>query len=635
MIPKILQDEATARWVKDISLYLPVKSHFVLHGNIRDHFAFPVDDVDYDLLDLKQYLVESLHQVGYRNFLSVDPVRGLTLLFPSTATESEEAESLNWFNKQAREEVTFSRQQATGRISAEASFALAVEICETLIANRDTKTAIFFDYLMGQSESGETKEHVSFIRSLIQSYEAKPVGNDSFASFNTVFWCCDRDNDLPPWFALNNPRIRSVNIPKPDLALRRIVCAYQLKSVQGFDSLSAEEKKKVEEEFASQTEGMMLRDIQPIAKFCREQGSGALQIGDAAKRYKLGITEDPWKKIGKDKVEDTQEILRKRVKGQEAAIMKTMDILRRALSGLSGAQASKSSGKPKGVLFFAGPTGTGKTELAKSLTEGLFGDERSYIRFDMSEFNHEHSDQRLVGAPPGYLGFEAGGELTDAIKEKPFAVVLFDEIEKAHHKILDKFLQILDDGQLTSGKGERVYFSEAIIIFTSNLGMDQEGDTALRVSSEDDYPTLEAKLRSGVTRYFKEELNRPELLNRIGDNIVVFDFIRPEVAFQIMHKMVDNILSRIKESLGVEVLLSGHDPQDPYAVSVGAYHQLAKLCTENLTDGGRGIGNKLESFLINPLSRELYERSVVKGGTVVIESVNVENAVPRLEVRVE
>lgn len=627
MTPRVLLDQATARWAKDIALYLPVKSHFVLHGNIRDHFAFPVDDGEYDLLDLRQYLVESLHHFGYRKFLSVDPVRGMTLLFQSSATEAEEIEALNWFNKQVREEVTFSRQQATGRISAEASFALAVEVCETLISNRDTKTAIFFDYLMGQSESGETKEHVSFIRSLIQSYEAKPVGKDSLASFNTVFWCCDRDNDLPPWFALNNPRIRSVNIPKPDLALRRIVCAYQLKSVSGIETLTVEERTKVEDEFASQTEGMMLRDIQPIAKFCRDQGAGALQIGDAAKRYKLGITEDPWKKIGKDKVEKTQETLRKRVKGQEAAITKTMDILRRALSGLAGAQASKSSGKPKGVLFFAGPTGTGKTELAKSLTEGLFGDERSYIRFDMSEFNHEHSDQRLVGAPPGYLGFEAGGELTDAIKEKPFAVVLFDEIEKAHPKILDKFLQILDDGQLTSGKGERVYFSEAIIIFTSNLGMDQ-------VSSEDDYPTLEAKLRAGVTRYFKEKLNRPELLNRIGDNIVVFDFIRPEVAFQIMHKMVDNILSRIKESMGIEVSLSGHDSNEPYAVSAGAYHQLAKLCTENLTDGGRGIGNKLESFLINPLSRELYERSVVKGNAVVIENVTVENAVPRLEVRV-
>ena len=113
----------------------------------------------------------------------------------------------------------------------------------------------------------------------------------------------------------------------------------------------------------------------------------------------------------------------------------------------------------------------GKTELAKTVTSLLFNDESSYIRFDMSEFSAEHADQRLIGAPPGYVGYDAGGELTNAIREKPFSVVLFDEIEKAHPRILDKFLQVLDDGVLTSGRGERVYFSEALILFTSNLGI--------------------------------------------------------------------------------------------------------------------------------------------------------------------
>jgi ATP-dependent Clp protease ATP-binding subunit ClpB len=304
-----------------------------------------------------------------------------------------------------------------------------------------------------------------------------------------------------------------------------------------------------------------------------------------------------------------------------------MDILHRALSGLAGSQASKSSSKPKGVLFFAGPTGTGKTELAKSLTEGLFGDERSYIRFDMSEFNHEHADQRLVGAPPGYLGFEAGGELTDAIREKPNAVVLFDEIEKAHKKILDKFLQILDDGQLTSGKGERVYFSEAIIIFTSNLGVGGH-----KTSPEDDYEALEKKVRTGVSAFFTTEINRPELLNRIGDNIVVFDYIRPEVAEQILRKMVSNIGDRIRDSLGIEVSFTDH-----------AYAQLVDVCTRDLAHGGRGIGNKLESNFINPLAREIYRKELHSGDrrpnegnvAVTIEAVTEEDSGPQLTVRVQ
>ena len=140
-------------------------------------------------------------------------------------------------------------------------------------------------------------------------------------------------------------------------------------------------------------------------------------------------------------------------------------------SGRRQGSAVHEGGRPRGVAFLAGPTGVGKTELAKSVTQLLFGDESAYIRFDMSEFSAEHSDQRLIGAPPGYVGYDAGGELTNAVREKPFSVVLFDEIEKAHPRILDKFLQILDDGVLTSGRGDRVYFSESIIIFTSNLGI--------------------------------------------------------------------------------------------------------------------------------------------------------------------
>ena len=140
-----------------------------------------------------------------------------------------------------------------------------------------------------------------------------------------------------------------------------------------------------------------------------------------------------------------------------------LDIIKRAVMGVG---APRRGGRPRGVAFLAGPTGVGKTELAKTITSLLFGDESAYIRFDMSEFSAEHSDQRLIGAPPGYLGYDVGGGLTNAIREKPFSLLLFDEIEKAHPRILDKFLQILDDGVLTSGRGDRVYFSEALIVFT-------------------------------------------------------------------------------------------------------------------------------------------------------------------------
>ena len=263
-------------------------------------------------------------------------------------------------------------------------------------------------------------------------------------------------------------------------------------------------------------------------------------------------------------------------------------------------------------MFLAGPTGVGKTELAKTITSLLFGDESAYVRFDMSEFGAEHSDQRLIGAPPGYVGYDVGGELTNAIREKPFSVVLFDEIEKAHPRILDKFLQILDDGVLTSGRGDRVYFSEALIVFTSNLGIyreDPSGERVLNVSPNEPFEAVQANVRREIERHFKIVLNRPEILNRIGENIIVFDFIRPEVAIQIFHQMVDATLADLAHG-GTHV-----------SICDGAREQLAILCLEDLSNGGRGIRNQVERHLVNPLARALFDFGDPQGARLSIAEV--------------
>jgi len=608
----ILNDPSAQRWIKEVHRFMPVKSHFVLYGNIRDRFPFPQHG-EYDMMSLSEYLVDFFNLAGYRYFSAIDPVYGISILLPTSADDNYAKEAQAWFNQLGKKcDISFEKTPS-GRICAQASFARAVEIAELLIS-APAKNALFFDYLMGQCEGGQTKESVPFIRSLVQSYNARPIEGDlehpGVSSFNTVFWCCDRENDLPAWFSLNNPRIRSICIPKPDGAVREITCRALLQAMPSFKHLESSEQDKLKDDFVNQTDGMMLQDVNLIARFCKSEKLAASEIGVAAKRYKLGITDDPWKKIGRKQVEATRNIMHARVKGQDAAITKTIDILIKA-------QALKSS-KPKGVLFFAGPTGTGKTELAKSLTEGLFADERRYIRFDMSEFNHAHSDQRLVGAPPGYIGYEAGGELTIAIKEKPFAVVLFDEIEKADPKILDKFLQILDEGQLTSGKGERVYFSESIIIFTSNLGMDS-------ASRDDDYATLESKIRTGISKYFIEKLNRRELLGRLGHNIVIFDYIRPQVAVEIFGKLINKIIADIRESYGVSIEIAGYDPFHP-EIMEGTYGMLAEICIRDLDSGGRGIGNNLESYFVNPLHRAIYDLEVVREARIRVERILIDGS---------
>jgi ATP-dependent Clp protease ATP-binding subunit ClpA len=265
------------------------------------------------------------------------------------------------------------------------------------------------------------------------------------------------------------------------------------------------------------------------------------------------------------------------------------------------------------VLFLAGPTGVGKTELAKAITELLFGDEAAYHRFDMSEFSAENSESRLIGAPPGYAGHDEGGELSNAARARPFSVFLFDEIEKAHPSILDKFLQILDEGRLTDGRGETVHFSESLIVFTSNLGIfgeDRQMNMALNIVPSDTYDEIERKIVEAIRNHFRYTLQRPELINRIGRNIVVFEYIRAQSAALILDSMVRKVLDAVREEHGIEVTLSDE-----------AMERVGELCTTDLFDGGRGIGNRLETVLVNPLARLLFEAGAPAGTALSIAAL--------------
>ena len=374
-------------------------------------------------------------------------------------------------------------------------------------------------------------------------------------------------------------------------------------------------------EFVEQTEGLLLLDLTAISQLAKHENICVTKIGNAIRNYKVGVTEDPWLRIPKEKICNGEAFIKASVKGQDHAAVHIMDVIKRAVTGIGG---SRRGGRPRGVAFLAGPTGVGKTELAKTVTRLLFNDETSIIRFDMSEFSAEHADQRLIGAPPGYVGYDAGGELTNAIRERPFSVVLFDEVEKAHPRILDKFLQVLDDGVLTSGRGERVYFSEAFILFTSNLGiykLNEQGDRVLNVNPDDDYSTVERKIRNEIDRHFKQVINRPELLNRIGDNIIVFDFVRDAVAVEIFDAMVANTLKDVaSQNIAIDI-------------SDAAKADLQKLCLSDLSNGGRGIRNKVEAHLVNPLARALFDKGLSPGSRASIVAVSSKKAT-ELQLRV-
>ena len=610
-----LNNPITPRWLRDIFRFLPVKSQFVLSGNVRDKFPFPTGSA-FAPYGLMQYVAEALHLRGFENVLVFDPVDGFYMPY---ATED------SYGNMQKNFGLKFDAETGMASVS---SMDAAMDVLVRVLSCRDAFFAVFADFASRYAvriDSLTEDEHRFFTRALKLSHDVEPhVGSGGGeAQFNPLFWLCDKENDLPGWLTLENPRIRTAMIPKPDSVVRKAFIGGISKSLPGFGDVDKDEQKRHSATFVEQTEGMFLTDVVAVTQLCRREQLKFVEIGEAVRRYKLGVTEDPWKKLDLEKVSNGREFIEKRLKGQSQAVTKSLDIIKRAVTGISGPQGSQ-SGRPKGMLFLAGPTGTGKTELAKTLTELLFGDPRAYIRFDMSEFSAEHADQRLMGAPPGYVGYEAGGELTNSVKQKPFSVILFDEIEKAHPRILDKFLQILDDGQLTDGRGDRVYFSEAIIIFTSNLGIFKTNPEGLReenVNSDMPYEIVETKIREEIGNYFKFTLNRPEILNRFGENIVVFDFIRKEVAAEIFSKVCENLLQGIQDGRKIKISISDE-----------AQQLLVEKCTHDLSNGGRGVVNQLEAWLVNPLARELFDKRVEDGVNILVNRIWDDRGVPSMEI---
>jgi len=591
--------QSKPRWLRDLERFLPLKSQFMLTGNIRDLQARSVGDL-VTTAALDNVVAASLAEAGYSDVLAYDPLGGFRLLDRPDGSPGD------------ADRVFAALGLTASNGSAPAGIDLFGVTLERIVRFDGPPLALIADFasrLIVRSDALSPAEHQVFTRALVlsQTARARPVGPNRAPLFNSVIWIVDKEGDLPDWLTIDNPRLRHIPVSPPDRGVRRALAPHLVRTLPGAKTAAPDVLREAEDVLVDDTEGLLLMDLNAITQLARAEAVSVGEIGDAVRRYKVGVTEDAWKQIEREKIRDGAAFISRRVVGQTHAVTHMLDIVKRAATGVTGA---KRGGRPRGVAFLAGPTGVGKTELAKTVTELLFGDESAYIRFDMSEFSAEQADQRLIGAPPGYVGYDVGGELTNAIREKPFSVVLFDEIEKAHPRILDKFLQILDDGVLTSGRGDRVYFSEALIVFTSNLGIyasDASGARVANVTPDQPFAEVQARVRAEIESHFKLVLNRPEILNRIGENIIVFDFIRPEVAEQIFEAMLAAILRDASDG-GYQLTLG------PIAKSA-----LRELCVADLANGGRGIRNKLEAHLINPLARALFETE--GDGSFVIEAL--------------
>ena len=344
----------------------------------------------------------------------------------------------------------------------------------------------------------------------------------------------------------------------------------------------------IELEKSLEQENAQLTELQSGRKMLKEEVDSE-DIAEVVAKW-TGIPISKLMEGDKEKLLRMEERLERRVVGQKNAITAVANAVRRARSGL------QDPNRPIGSFIFMGPTGVGKTELARALAEFLFDDEQYMIRIDMSEYMERHSVARLIGAPPGYVGYDEGGYLTEAIRRHPYSVVLFDEIEKAHPDVFNALLQILDDGRMTDGKGRTVDFKNTVLIMTSNVGSQW-----MQESSGKDKTEMEKKVMETLRSTF-----RPEFLNRV-DETIIFNSLGPEEIKRIVSIQADLIGKRLEER---KIILELTDDAKELLAQTGF----------DPVYGARPLKRTIQHLVQDPLAMKILDGSVKEGDRITVDA---------------
>lgn len=584
-----------------------IKKCVIVEGNVGDVYL----NEKKQIVDLKQYLMDMLKAMDYDDVLYWDRIDGVDGdVSRLDVVDKVEVEGDAYLFDD--EEEVPKEEQKTGS----GLFKEPAEIFNIIFKNlkKPNKKIAFVlnwaDYLFsaGGQLPPDERELLTLLGKAIKDKKVDYLSSE--VNESTVVLITSKLSMFPISFYQGNPEVACLTLSRPDREerekmLEKIESGFEVKLKPGESLLTCDKKN----EYIDMLDDFTNREIIQMARLSRKEGK--MPFEQLYLLFKYGEKDNPWEKLDYKAVKNIKKILAERVVGQDEAIAKIEKVVVKAYMGLTGIHKSSSRSAPKGVLFFVGPTGVGKTELSKALAKFLFGDEQACIRFDMSEYAQENSDQKLIGAPPGYVGYEEGGQLTNAVREKPFSIILFDEIEKAakpNPRILDIFLQILEDGRLTDSKGETVYFSESVIIFTSNLG-------ASEVSSSGSNEEVAEEFIKIVKNYFDNEIKRPEILGRIGySNIVPFNFIKDkEFSVKIARSKLHPVQRAIAEKYRIDLELEDELKFINYILG-GA----------DSSKGGRDILNAINDKLLDELAIFMFENkqdlSSFKGAKILVKT---------------
>ncbi|MHA5049319.1 AAA family ATPase [Streptomyces sp. SD15] len=662
-------------WIRELDMALTVYPQILLTGNVRDVFLLPEDgeggvaapEPDHALMPYSlEEVIESVCRTrGYGALARQSMVIDHVVAWRLTGEKFELPPALR---RMAEEDARAARGHDENPDGAddqddddiEAGIARMREIMIGTVQHTGPAIGLIIPYTarLGSPRNPVAGEAARLLAAAEElGHTARPVrGSGGVTPYNTIFWVVEKQEDLPLEFAIGSRAVRVITVPEPPHDQRHAAGRFVVERLarrrtsEGAAPAAEGEQLQATEALARSSYGMGVGEILAVGRMAADRGLPLSRLDEAARLYRVGVLDNPWAtQAVRENILNGEAYLNAQVIGQPHAVRRTIEIFMRSAAGLTGAQSSSSPSRPRGTLFLSGPTGVGKTELAKGVAKMILGEDARPIRFDMSEFAEEHARDRLIGAPPGFVGHSAGGELTNAVRAHPMSVLLFDEIDKAHPRLFDLFLQILEDGRLTDGQGATVHFTECVLIFTSNLGVsaevlrpknrrgakpdggggegsgDEEATEAKpgsRLSRHDKPEDVREALRAAFDAFFNDHIGRPELRNRFGDSFVPMDFIQPDSVRLILDKALASVIGRVKEAHGAELTVA----DDPWEV-------LRVEATRRLDHGGRGVVTAVESALVNPLSRELFHQPARPGEHIEIEAVDGQDEAYTVKVR--